>query len=387
MIISGLAIDVHADTNIQGQTAHNSAAKANVMKIVDSSNLTIQEIKPFEQFMMYSISNYGMHSGKLNQLEYVADLNFAYWYIGNFTHIPASNRTLSKQNANVIIPMWENESPQARNDIQAVANYEVNQHMAQNEINTTYVVNNHLGKLVSNKTIMYNNQTANIITYRYTKDNQTLVYGLIDQKGLYTPVDPYIRLNAFTIHWGWGGIISGTSYNIYFTFDNYNTAKTWENFLETAATIDQWATVMETAVFWIAVGIASGPFAPIVAIVGTVEALLAQDNPLSAAHNVRDIFDNQEYYKGQYTMAYTLNAWEWGLVPEFSWWGWEYNDPSPGKTALVQVFKNVGFDSNAETNFESTYNYLTNKYGTNTEHYFPAPPTWLAIEIQLQGDM
>jgi len=128
-------------------------------------------------------------------------MNFLAWYIGDFNHIPSSHRGINKQNAGVMLPIWENESPQAHRDIKAVANYEVNQHSPQYRIDTAYIVNNRLGNLVSNRTTVYNNESANLFVHKYTDHNESLVYELIDQKGSFIPVDPYIRLNSFTIHW------------------------------------------------------------------------------------------------------------------------------------------------------------------------------------------
>ena len=371
--------------NADKQSSGQPVATASIQMKNNMAALNQQEMHDLQEFMTYNLIHYGVHSSTLDKLQYKADLNFSTWYIGNFNQIPSSYRGITPQNSSVILPMWENESSQAQADVQAVANYEVSQYTTQNNINTTYVVNNHLGNLVSNQTIVYNNQSANLLTYKYTKDNQSLVYDLIDYKGSITPVDPYIRLNAFTIHWGWGGLISGTSYNIYLTFTNYNTALTFKNFLVNAATIAQWATFSETVAFWIVVTTFSGPAAPIVAVVGALESLWGQGDPLTAAQNVNDIFQNQEAYNNQYTMVYTLNAWESGLVPEFSWWGYMYNDPSPGQQTLTQVFKSVGFGNSAEGGFITTYNFLTNIYGTNIQQSFSPSSDWSSTAASLSA--
>ena len=341
------------------------------------TTLNFQEIHDLQKFMTYNLIHYGLHSGKLDKLQYKADLNFVTWYIGNFSQIPSSHRGITPQNSSVILPMWENESPQAQSDVQAVANYEVGQYTSQNNINTSYIVNNHLGNLVSNETTVYNNESANLLIYKYTNDDQSLVYELIDQKGSFTPVDPYIRLNSFTIHWGWGGLISGTSYNMYFTFTNYNSALNFKNFLDSALTVQQTATFSETIIFWVLVGAVTGPVGAIVAgIVGALELALGQGTPWSTAQNVNDIFQNQEAYENQFTMVYTLNAWEIGLVPEFSWWGYMYNDPSPGQTTLTQAFKSVGFSNTPEGDFVQAYSDLASYYGTNTQGSFYPPSDW-----------
>ena len=65
-------------------------------------------------------------------------MNFLTWYIGNFNQIPSAYRGITQQNASVMLPIWENESAQAQSDVQAVANYEVNQHASQYHINTAF---------------------------------------------------------------------------------------------------------------------------------------------------------------------------------------------------------------------------------------------------------
>ncbi len=341
--------------------------------------LTIQERQALQEFKLYNLLNYGIHSNNLSKLEYRANLNFISWYATNFTQIPVSHREIDRQNASVILPIWESNSPNAKTDVQAVANYEVLQKTVKSQLNTTYIVDNHLGTIISIKNTDYNNKTTNLITYEYTKNNNTLIYALVNENGKYVPVDPYIRLNAFTIHWGWLGLISGTSYNIYLTFTNYNNALTFKNFLVSAATISQWATASETAIFWIVVTALSGPAAPIVGFVGFLITLWSQGDPLTAAQNVNDIFQNQEAYNSQFTIVYTLNAWESGLVPEYTWWGYEYNDPSPGQQTLTQVFKSVGVASTAETDYIATYDYLDIIYGTNIQQYYSGPTDWFSV--------
>lgn len=386
---SALGTNQITDRNNTGLLASNSNANAALLENYNGSGLTIQEMQAFQQFVVYSLVNYGIHSDKLDQLQYAADLNFANWYASNHSHIPASYRGISQENSSVILPLWENNNPLAVSDIQAVAEYEVSQNTVQNEINTTYVVNNHLGTLISNTTIVNDNQTANLFTYEYTKDNQSLVYSLIEQNGVYTPVDPYIRLNAFTIHWGWGGLISGTSYNIYFTFDNYNDALNFKNFLTTAITVESSVDYASTIIAWTALGAGIGSVVPgagtlagaIVGFIGgVVTAIQGNTDPVYVANTINGLFTNQEAYNGQFEVVYTLNAWEWGLVPEFSWWGYM----NPGQV-LTQIYKNVGLASNAESNFITVYNALASNFGTNVERYFAAPTSWYSIEAVLEG--
>ena len=383
MVLLALSSVIGEQQNSSTASGTKSLSNVSVGKAIKAPNLTIQELQALKEFEVYNLLNYGIHSNNLSKLEFKANLNFISWYATNYTQIPVSHRVINRQNASVILTLWEKNSPNANADVQAVANYEVSQNTIKNQLNTSYIVDNHLGTIISIKNTNYNNKTANLVTYEYTKDNSSLIYALINVNGKFVPVDPYIRLNAFTIHWGWLGLISGTSYNIYLTFTNYNSASSFENFLVNAANIAQWATFSETAAFWIVVTTFSGPAAPIVAIAGVLETLWGQGDPLTAAQNVNDIFQNQEAYNNQFTIVYTLNAWESGLVPEYSWWGYMYNDPSPGQQTLTQVFKSVGFASSAEANYIATYNFLTGIYGTNIQQSFNGPSDWFSIASTL----
>jgi hypothetical protein len=350
------------------------------------TTLNTQEMHDLQEFMKYNLIHYGLHSGKLDKLQYKADMNFLTWYIGNFNRIPSAYRGITQQNASVMLPIWENESLQAQSDVQAVANYEVNQHTSQYRINTAYIVNNHLGNLVSNRTTMYNNESANLLVYKYTKDNESLVYELIDQKGSFIPVDPYIRLNAFTIHWGWGGLISGTSYNIYFTFTNYNNALSFKDVLSDISTIQASVDAAVSILASAALGAAIGSVIPgagtlagaIVGVVlGVAKVLVDNTNPVNVANTINGLFRNQEDYTHDkyFNITYTYNAWEWGLVPEFSWWGYM----NPG-SVLTQIYKDVSFGhSDEEEGFMMIYNSLANTYGTNVEMYFGVTQTWATI--------
>ena len=129
--------------------------------------LNRSEMNDLYHFVLYNYHHYGISSNVLNELQFKADSNFINWYLGNYSQIPSNYRGITTQNSSVILPMWENESSNAMEEVQAVANYEVSQFTIKNQINTTYVVSNHLGHLVSNKTTEYHNQSANFLTYRY----------------------------------------------------------------------------------------------------------------------------------------------------------------------------------------------------------------------------
>jgi hypothetical protein len=387
LAFSGMAHDTAVNGNNQivnndSQIMSIETSGQNVLMNNSVAFLNQQEMHDLQKFMTYNLIHYGVHSNMLDKLQYKADLNFATWYIADFSQIPSSHRGITPQNSSIILPMWENESPHAKGDVQAVANYEVSQYTTQNEINTTYIVNNRLGNIVSNETTVYDNQSANLLVYKYTKDNQSLVYELIAQKGSFTPVDPYIRLNAFTIHWGWGGLISGTSYNIYFKFTNYNNALSFKDFLSSALTIKASVETAMTDIGWIIagalVGSIAGPAGTVIgALVGVAADLISlyeDTNPTTIASTINGLFTNQEDYNGQFQVVYTLNAWEDGLVPEFSWWGY-FN---PG-SVLTQIYKDVGLVSDAESDFITVYNYLAGMVGTNVQTYFSAPSSWSIV--------
>ena len=385
LAFSGLA---HNIGYMQGQSSEHSPEVSNMVAGKPSSFSTLngQEINDLQKFMEYNLIHYGLHSGKLDKLQYRADMNFLTGYIGNFTQIPAANRGINKRNASVMLSMWENESSHAKRDVQAVANYEVNQQSTQYHMNTAYVVNNHLGNLISNRTTMYNNASANLLEYKYTNHNESLVYELIDQKGSFIPVDPYIRLNAFTIHWGWGGLISGTSYNIYFTFTNYNNALSFKDVLSDISTIQASVNAAVSILASAALGAAIGSVFPGVGTLagaiagvalGVAKVLVDNTNPVNVANTINGLFRNQEDYTHDkyFNITYTYNAWEWGLVPEFSWWGYM----NPG-SVLTQIYKDVSFGhSDEEEGFMMIYNSLANTYGTNVEMYFGVTQTWATI--------
>ena len=356
------------------------------------TTLNTQEMHDLQEFMKYNLIHYGLHSGKLDKLQYKADMNFLTWYIGNFNQIPYAYRGITQQNASVMLPIWENESARAQSDVQAVANYEVNQHASQYHINTAYIVNNRLGNLVSNRTTMYKNESANLLVYKYTKNNESLVYELIDQKGIITPVDPIFSLNAFTIHWGWLGLISGTSYNMYFNFTTYNNALNFKNFLDTASTITAWVEFAMDTILWTAVAVLTGGVVGLMAVVisafgfvaSTVTSALSVE-PWTVNNTINQLFNDQEGYDHDkyFEVVYTLNAWESGLVPEFSWWGWE--PQYSGQPVLTQIFKSVGFGSTAEQDYEVIYNYLVKEYGANSETTIQDPSSWLIYASEMNN--
>ena len=368
-----------------GTMDRHSSGVANMIvgKHNNITTLNTQEMHDLQEFMKYNLIHYGLHSGKLDKLQYKADMNFLTWYIGNFNRIPSAYRGITQQNASVMLPIWENESARAQSDVQAVANYEVNQHASQYHINTAYIVNNRLGNLVSNRTTMYKNESANLLVYKYVKNNQSLVYELIDQKGSFIPVDPYIRLNAFTIHWGWGGLISGTSYNMYFNFTTYNNAVSFRNFITQTLTISSIVQDICAAVVWSFVGMGLGLVSVaaglIVGVGGSlVEDLTGTTSPLSIATNVNTLFNNEWDYSHDFRLVFTLNAWEDGLVPQYAVWG----RINPGNS-LFDVFDNVQPLSGGAIiqNYLTLWYDLKDAIGINNRVYLPVPPNWQIYAI------
>ena len=51
----------------------------------------------------------------------------------------------------------------------------------------------------------------------------------------------------------------------------------------------------------------------------------------------------------------------------------------------IQSRKDVGLDSNVESNFITVYNALDSKFGTNVEVYFSTPSSWQYIVSVMEG--
>ena len=60
------------------------------------TTLNTQEMHDLQEFMKYNLIHYGLHSGKLDKLQYKADMNFLTWYIGNFSQIPSAYRGITQ---------------------------------------------------------------------------------------------------------------------------------------------------------------------------------------------------------------------------------------------------------------------------------------------------
>jgi hypothetical protein len=374
---------------------HNTNSATPMLSVSNGHNsvfLNQQEISDLNSYLMNTFVNYGSHFNRLDQLQYKADKNFAIWYLGNYSLIPSASRGISMQNSTILLGMWKQDSLNAKGDLSAITTYEMNENTEQYNINTTCVVKDRLGTLISVKAITYQNESAYLMVYKFEKNNESLVYGFIHQNSLCKPVDPYIRMNAFTIHWGWFGIISGTSYNIYFTFDNYQKASNFKNFLTGASTILSSVNSATSILAWAAIGAVAGSVFPgagtiagaIVGVIGGIVSLIYDNtNPFTVAKTVNEVFNSEEAFNGEFAITYTLNAWEGGMVPEFSWWGYEYMNTGP---VLTQFYKNVGLASGPEASFKVIYNALVDIYGTNNEVYLNAPSGgWLSFALTLSS--
>ena len=379
---NGRAVD-----NLSGIMPFNSANQ-NVAINGRIAFLNEQEIHDLQKFMIYNLVHYGTHHRILDQLKYKADLNFISWYTHNYELIPPSSRGIGQQNASVILSLWEKGSPEAKTDLQAVADYKLKQISQDNQIDVLQVEKNRLGVLISNQTIVHKSQTIYKLTYRYSENNQTLIYALISNNGEYTPIDPYFWLNDFTVHWGWGGLISGTSYNIYMNFTNLYNANAYKNFIVNALTLDALITDLISGVVWGAlggiIGIEGYTFAALLAgiVSNVVSDVTGVVSLLELAKNVNTLFSNEWDSTHSFYVAFTLNNWEWGLVPEFSVWGLNYPEKS-----LFPVFKQVEpiTGGDAAQNFITLFNQVKDVYGTNTEHYLPDPPQWADVALYFEG--
>ena len=79
----------------------------NVLMINSVAVLNQQEMDDLQKFIIYNLIHYGVHSSMLDKMQYKANLNFATWYIGNFSRILYSHRGITSQNSSVILQMWE----------------------------------------------------------------------------------------------------------------------------------------------------------------------------------------------------------------------------------------------------------------------------------------
>lgn len=175
---------------------------------------------------------------KLDALEYASNVNFINWYNHNYRMLPQEERNLTEKNLSSIIDIYESMDPVGNKLASMVTQYELNSATSSNPVNTSRIVQNREGKLVSNASTTYDGNPAYLLTYRYTSGNVTVTYALIKHGSIFTPVDPYVRLNAFTISKGWWIFsISATSYNIYFDFYNYVNAVNFKNFITSELTV------------------------------------------------------------------------------------------------------------------------------------------------------
>ncbi len=323
---------------------------------------------------------------KLDALEYTSNVNFINWYYHNFEMLPSSHRNLTGVNLSVIIGVYEQSDPTGRRLASMVTQYELNSAASSNPVNTSRIVQNREGKLVSNASTTYDGNPAYLLTYGYTSGNVTVTYALIKHGSIFTPVDPYVRLNAFTISKGWWIFsISATSYNIYFDFYNYVNAVNFKNFITGTLTISSIIQDLMAIVVWSAVGVGVGPFSEMgnlaAGVIGSLFGdLVGTTSPLSIAGNVNTLFSNEWDYSGDFRLVFTLNVWEDGLVPQYAVWG----RINPGNS-LFEVFSNVQPLSGGSTiqNYLTLWNDMATRVGINHQVYMSSPPNWQIYAVDV----
>lgn len=323
---------------------------------------------------------------KLDALEYASNVNFINWYNHNYRMLPQEERNLTEKNLSSIIDIYESMDPVGNKLASMVTQYELNSAASSNPVNTSRIVQNREGKLVSNASTTYDGNPAYLLTYGYTSGNVTVTYALIKHGSIFTPVDPYVRLNAFTISKGWWIFsISATSYNIYFDFYNYVNAVNFKNFITGTLTISSIIQDLMAIVVWSAVGVGVGPFSEMgnlaAGVIGSLFGdLVGTTSPLSIAGNVNTLFSNEWDYSGDFRLVFTLNVWEDGLVPQYAVWG----RINPGNS-LFEVFSNVQPLSGGSTiqNYLTLWNDMATRVGINHQVYMSSPPNWQIYAVDV----
>ncbi len=389
VIISGFAsvLYISNDTNNKNGNNHNNTpyyikngtGPAGAAGFYPAG-MPLSQKSSLHNFAMFSYNRYGMNmsSNALDHLQYTSDLNFMRWYESNYYFISPGHRGITRANASALIGMRERSSQSAKRSVNAVVQYEMNQHSTKNKINAMSIAEHRKGTLVSEKTISYDNHTADMLTYRYSHNNQTIMYNLVRYNGKFILTDPTFRLNSFTIHWGWDGIISGTSYNLYLNFYNYNSANAFKNFVWGALTLTAIISDIIDAAFWIIVGAATAGASVVAGVLlgivtGVGGDLLGTTPPNQIYNNVNTLFKNEWGYSGNFRLVFTANLWEGGLLPEFAVWG----RINPGNS-LYEVFQSFQYLTAHEADSFVTgyYNVLTKEYGTNKYNYIGSPSVW-----------
>ena len=318
-------------------------------------------------------------SNDFDRLQYKADLSATDWYISNYYLIPPQHRGLTKSNVSIILGMWEHDDKNAKKYIDSIEEYEMNQHLSTAyHINQQYVVEHHEGTLLSNETIAYHGQKAFLLRYRYSKDNETVVYTMFEHNGKLRLIDPTIRLNEFTIYWGWLGLIQGPSYNIYLDFYNYNNAVNFKNFVSLYTTMLSIAQFVMDAAAWAAILYLTGGTGSILLgvlfkIAHTISGALGTTAPWKIYGRFNTLFKNEWGTAQDFRLVFTANIWESGLLPEYGIWG----RINPGNS-LYQVFRSFQYLTSEESSVyaQSVYYALTNVFGTNQYNYINPPSNW-----------
>ena len=352
------------ETSIIGKTY---SFNMNASRKIKLNALTINDFNRYDK---------SMDTNPLDRLQYLADMSATRWYITNYFRIPSKYRGISKSNDSIILSMWEHQDKSAIKYIDAMETFEMNQHHTRNKIDANYVMWHREGVLISNTTIEYHLHKAFMFKYKYSKNNESLVYAIIEYNGKTIPVDPYIRLNSFTIHWGWGGIISGTSYNIYVNFTAHLNA---ENFVDWAGQAlefdDLFSTLLGAAVSGILgfVGIGAGSFIAAAEGAATVVESLGADLSGSSTpiydveSNLNYLFQNEWAETSHFRLVFTLNAWEWGLVPEYAVWG--ITNPGNHLFEVLRELQPLGTEP-AQQWVTNVYNNIAQYTGINSKTFY-----------------
>lgn len=252
------------------------------------------------------------------------------------------------------------------------------------QVNTTAIVNNREGKLLSNTTMMLNNSPAFLLRYIYKGNNFTTTYNVIEQNGKFQVQDPVVWLSKFTVHKSyWIITVSGTSYNIYLNFSSDSDAASFVNFvgfyLTLTAVVQDIFTVVAYSITgtWIGDAIKAAFSSATKAFVlgaiagvgsGIISDLTGTTSPLDVYNNLNGLFKVEESSWHSFQIAFTLNMWEYGLVPQFSVWGWE-----PGHV-LYQAFNSIEpLTSVAAGPYQTLWNDFDYAVGTNNHIYISDP--------------
>ncbi len=339
------------------------------------------------KFISYAYNRWGKNSSnnKTDSLKYSFNIDFINWYYKNYNNIPQEHRRLYKGNMKYLIKYYEATNQTGKKLLNELSNlnFKAENNKNNNYINTSTVIKKREGNLISNTPLKYKNGSARLLTYSYKTKNYTIIYELIKHGNKFTVVDPTVRVDAFKIHhtinlYLYKIKIPGTSYNTYFDFNNYSNALLFKQFVTQKLII---SSIVQDLMALILFAI-PGTSGVIVGIIGSlVNDLEGTTSPLSIAHNINTLFKNEEGYSHDFRLVFTLNEWEYSLLPEFAVWG----RINPGNS-LFEVFKTFEeLNANAAKNYLTAFTSLENKIGYNNKVYISGPTTISAWDKYIPG--